>query len=93
MFLDTLDEGCGKAGAIPAIVCDRRLGTGPVPGRSRNQSIAEQSKVPVLVDAGHEAEQQAPIREVIELRQLYEMEDFPPSQPLEDFKKLDARAR
>ena len=46
-----------------------------------------------MVQAGSTAngEDAASLREaVIELRQLYELDDFPPSEPLDDFKKLDA---
>lgn len=50
--------------------------------RSREEAMEWSRRFPNPAGAGKEA--------VIELRQLYEMEDFPPSEPLEDFKKLDA---
>ncbi len=50
--------------------------------RSREEAMEWSRRFPNPAGAGKEA--------VIELRQLYEMEDFPPSKPLEDFKKLDA---
>jgi hypothetical protein len=50
--------------------------------RSREEAVEWSRRFPNPAGAGKEA--------VIELRQLYEMEDFPPSQSLEDFKKLDA---
>lgn len=50
--------------------------------RSREEAMEWSRRFPNPAGAGKAA--------VIELRQLYEMEDFPPSEPLEDFKKLDA---
>lgn len=50
--------------------------------RSRDEAMEWSRRFPNPAGAGKEA--------VIELRQLYEMEDFPPSESLEDFKKLDA---
>lgn len=50
--------------------------------RSREEALEWSRRFPNPAGRGKEA--------VIELRQLYEMDDFPPSQPLEDFKKLDA---
>jgi hypothetical protein len=50
--------------------------------RSREEALEWSRRFPNPGGKGKEA--------VIELRQLYEMEDFPASQPLEDFKKIDA---
>jgi hypothetical protein len=50
--------------------------------RSREEAMEWSRRFPNPAGAGKAA--------VIELRQLYEMEDFPPSEPLEDFKKIDA---
>lgn len=50
--------------------------------RSREEAMEWSRRFPNPAGAGKAA--------VIELRQLYEMEDFPLSEPLEDFKKLDA---
>lgn len=50
--------------------------------RSREEAMEWSRRFPNPAGAGKAA--------VIELRQLDEMEDFPPSEPLEDFKKLDA---
>ena len=50
--------------------------------RSREEAMEWSRRFPNPAGAGKEA--------VIELRQLYEMEDFPPSEPLADINKLDA---
>ena len=50
--------------------------------RSREEALEWSRRFPNPAGRGKAA--------VIELRQLYELEDFPPSQPLEAFKKLDA---
>ena len=50
--------------------------------RSREEALEWSRRFPNPAGQGKDA--------VIELRQLYELEDFPPSEPLEDFKKLDA---
>ncbi|QHE84413.1 YciI family protein [Hydrogenophaga sp. BPS33] len=49
--------------------------------RSREEALEWSRRFPNPAGKGKEA--------VVELRQLYEMDDFPPSQPLEDFKKID----
>lgn len=53
--------------------------------RTREEALEWSRRFPNPAGRGKEA--------VIELRQLYEMEDFPPSQSLEDLKKIDAIAR
>ncbi len=53
--------------------------------RSREEALEWSRRFPNPAGEGKEA--------VIELRQLYEMEDFPPSEPLEDFRKLDMGRR
>jgi hypothetical protein len=50
--------------------------------RSREEALEWSRRFPNPAGRGQQA--------VIELRQLYELDEFPPSQPLEDFKKLDA---
>ncbi len=50
--------------------------------RSREEAVEWSRRFPNPAGRGKDA--------VVELRQLYELDDFPPSQPLEDFKKLDA---
>ena len=51
--------------------------------RSREEALEWSRRFPNPVGPGREA--------VVEVRQLYEMEDFPPSQPLDDFKRLDSQ--
>ena len=53
--------------------------------RSRDEALEWSRRYPNPAGKGKEA--------VIELRQLYEMDDFPPGEPLDDFKRLEARAR
>jgi hypothetical protein len=50
--------------------------------RSREEAFERSRRFPNPAGKGKEA--------VVEVRQLYDMEDFPPSEPLEDFRKLDA---
>ena len=50
--------------------------------RSREEALEWSRRFPNPAGQGKAA--------VIELRQLYELDDFPPSEPLDDFKKLDA---
>ena len=50
--------------------------------RSREEAMEWSRRFPNPAGQGKAA--------VIELRQLYELDDFPPSEPLDDFKKLDA---
>ena len=49
--------------------------------RSREEALEWSRRFPNPAGRGKEA--------VVELRQLHELDDFPPSQPLEDFKRLD----
>ena len=49
--------------------------------RTREEALAWSRRFPNPAGRGKDA--------VVELRQLYELDDFPPSQRLEDFKKLD----
>ncbi|MCW5652932.1 YciI family protein [Hydrogenophaga sp.] len=53
--------------------------------RTREEAMEWSRRFPNPAGRGKEA--------VIELRQLYELDDFPPGEPLEDFKRLDARNR
>jgi hypothetical protein len=53
--------------------------------RSREEALEWSRRFPNPAGRGKEA--------VIELRQLYEMDDFPPGQPLEDLKNIDAFSR
>ena len=50
--------------------------------RSREEAMEWSRRFPNPAGQGREA--------VVEVRQLYELDDFPPSEPLEDFKKIDA---
>jgi hypothetical protein len=50
--------------------------------RSREEALEWSRRFPNPVGPGREA--------VVEVRQLYELEDFPPSEPLEEFKRLDS---
>ena len=69
---------------MTGIPARRAVGTarGPFTHRSREEALEWSRRFPNPAGRGKEG--------VIELRQLYELDDFPPSQPLEDFKKLDA---
>ena len=53
--------------------------------RSREEALEWSRRFPNPVGPGREA--------VVEVRQLYEMDDFSPSEPLEDFKRLDAQLK
>lgn len=53
--------------------------------RSRDEALEWSRRFPNPVGPGREA--------VVEVRQLYEMDDFSPSEPLEGFKRLDAQLK
>ena len=53
--------------------------------RSRDEALEWSRRFPNPVGPGREA--------IVEVRQLYEMDDFSPSEPLEDFKRLDAQLK
>lgn len=53
--------------------------------RSRDEALEWSRRFPNPVGPGREA--------IVEVRQLYEMDDFSPSGPLEDFKRLDAQLK
>ena len=53
--------------------------------RSRDEALEWSRRFPNPVGPGRDA--------IVEVRQLYEMDDFSPSEPLEDFKRLDAQLK